>query len=57
MLQSVERGSRTEVDVMYGAVSRAGRDVGVPTPINDTLLAAVKGLEHRLTLADGPRAG
>lgn len=50
MLQSIDKGSRTEVDVMHGAVCRGGRQAGVPTPINDTLLAAVKGLEHRLTL-------
>jgi 2-dehydropantoate 2-reductase len=48
MLQSIEKGSRTEVDVIHGAVSRAGREVGVPTPINDTLWAAVRGLERRL---------
>lgn len=50
MLQSVEKGSRTEVDVMHGAVSRGGRRAGVPTPINDTLWAAVRGLERRLEL-------
>jgi 2-dehydropantoate 2-reductase len=51
MLQSVERGSRTEVDVIHGAVCRGGREAGVPTPINDTLWAAVRGLERRLSLA------
>jgi 2-dehydropantoate 2-reductase len=50
MLQSVEKGSRTEVDVIHGAVIRGGLDCGVPTPINDTLYAAVKGLERRLAL-------
>ena len=50
MLQSVEKGSRTEVDVMHGAVCAAGRRAGVATPINDTLVAAVKGLERRLEL-------
>lgn len=50
MLQSVDKGSRTEVDVMHGAVCRGGREAGVPTPINDTLLAAVKGLERRLNV-------
>lgn len=50
MLQSIERGNRTEVDVMHGAVCDAGRRAGVPTPINDTLLAAVRGLERRLEL-------
>jgi 2-dehydropantoate 2-reductase len=50
MLQSIEKGSRTEVDVMHGAVCRGGRSAGVPTPVNDTLFAAVKGLERRLDL-------
>lgn len=49
MLQSIDKGSRTEVDVMHGAVCRLGRDVGVATPINDTLWAAVRGLERRIT--------
>ena len=51
MLQSVEKGSRTEVDVMHGAVCRGGRQAGVPTPINDALWAAVRGLERRLALS------
>lgn len=50
MLQSVEKGSRTEVDVIHGAVCRGGRETGVPTPVNDTLWAAIKGLERRLEL-------
>ena len=51
MLQSIEKGSRTEVDVLHGAVCRAGRVAGVRTPINDALWAAVRGLERRLELA------
>jgi 2-dehydropantoate 2-reductase len=50
MLQSVEKGSRTEVDVMHGAVSAGGRRAGVATPINDTLVAAVRGLERRVAI-------
>lgn len=50
MLQSVRRRARTEVDVMHGAVCRTGRAVGVPTPINDTLWAAVRGLERSFEL-------
>ena len=53
MLQSVEKGSRTEVDVMHGAVCDGGRRAGVPTPVNDTLLAAVRGLERRLEIDGG----
>jgi len=50
MLQSIEKGSRTEVDVMHGAVCRGGREARVPTPVNDTLWAAIRGLERRLEL-------
>lgn len=52
MLQSVRRGARTEVDVIHGAVCRTGREHGVPTPVNDTLWAAVRGLERRLELSE-----
>ena len=52
MLQSIEKGSRTEVDVMHGAVTAGGRRTGVPTPVNDALLAAIHGLERRLELGD-----
>lgn len=51
MLQSIDKGSRTEVDVMHGAVCEAGRRSGVATPINDTLVAAVHGLERRLEIS------
>ncbi len=51
MLQSIDKGSRTEVDAIHGAVCEAGRRVGVPTPINDTLVAAVHGLERRLEIS------
>lgn len=48
MLQSLEKGSITEVDYINGAVVRQGLKVGVPTPINETLVASVKGIEHRI---------
>jgi len=43
-LLDVERGGRTELDALSGAVSRFGRDVGVPTPVHDTAAAV---LAHR----------
>lgn len=46
MLQSLERGQPTEVDVINGAVVRYGRAYGVPTPVNATLTALVKGRER-----------
>ncbi len=47
MLQSLEKGSITEVEYVNGAVVRQGSKVGVPTPVNETLLACVKGVERR----------
>lgn len=48
MLQSLEKGSITEVDYINGAVVRQGAKVGVPTPINETLVACVKGVERKI---------
>jgi len=45
MLQSLEKGARTEVDFINGAVVRAGARCGVPTPVNQTLVACIKGIE------------
>ena len=36
----LERGGPTELDVLSGAVSRLGRQVGVPTPVHDSAVAA-----------------
>jgi 2-dehydropantoate 2-reductase len=47
MLQDVARGKRTEIDALNGYVCELGRKCGVPTPVNDTLTALVKGLEQR----------
>ena len=48
MLQSLEKGSVTEVDYINGAVVRQGALCGVPTPVNQTLVAAIKGIEKIL---------
>jgi 2-dehydropantoate 2-reductase len=44
MLQDVSRGAPTEIEALCGVVAREGRRLGVPTPVNDELLAAVRGL-------------
>jgi 2-dehydropantoate 2-reductase len=49
MLQSLEKGSLTEVDFIHGSVVRWGARCGVPTPVNSTLVACVKGIEFALT--------
>ena len=45
MLQSLEKGSVTEIDYINGAVVQQGLRHGVPTPVNQTLVAAIKGIE------------
>jgi 2-dehydropantoate 2-reductase len=54
MLQSLARGSRTEIDSVNGAVVRWGERCSVPTPVNRALAAAIKGIEHAI-LEDGAR--
>jgi 2-dehydropantoate 2-reductase len=39
-LLDLERGGSNELDVLSGAVSRFGRESGVPTPVHDTAVAA-----------------
>jgi 2-dehydropantoate 2-reductase len=48
MLQSLEKGSVTEIDFINGAVVRWGQRCGVNTPVNATLVACVKGIESTL---------
>ena len=50
MLQSLEKGSATEIDFINGAVVRWGHRCGVPTPINQALVAGIKGIEHHMRL-------
>ena len=45
MLQDVEARRRTEIDYLNGGIARFGRELGVPTPLNDALTALVKALE------------
>ena len=48
MLQSLEKGSITEIDFINGSVVRWGLRCGVPTPVNSTLVACIKGIESKL---------
>jgi 2-dehydropantoate 2-reductase len=48
MLQSLEKGSLTEIDFINGAVVERGAALGVPTPVNATLVACIKGIERSL---------
>jgi 2-dehydropantoate 2-reductase len=48
LLQSLEKGSATEIDFINGSVVRWGAKHGVATPVNQALVACVKGIEHRM---------
>jgi len=49
MLQDVLARRQTEVDFMNGAIVNWGEKLGVPTPLNKTMWALIKGLEHSWT--------
>jgi 2-dehydropantoate 2-reductase len=46
MLQDVEARRATEIDYLNGGIARFGRELGVPTPLNEAILALVQGLER-----------
>ena len=45
MLQDVEARRATEIDFLNGGIGRFGRELGVPTPLNDAVTQLVKALE------------
>ena len=47
MLQDVEAGRKTEVDIFAGKVVALGKAYRVPTPVNETLMRIIKVIEHR----------
>jgi 2-dehydropantoate 2-reductase len=49
MLQDVEARRQTEVDYLNGGIVRFGREHGVPTPLNEAVVALIKGMEHSWT--------
>jgi 2-dehydropantoate 2-reductase len=46
MLLDLEAGRRLEIDYINGAIPRVGREVGVETPVNQTVTALVKARER-----------
>ncbi len=54
MLLDSMAGRRGEIDAINGAISRLGAELGVPTPINDIVVAIVKAKESLIAdHADG----
>ncbi|NIW12581.1 MAG: 2-dehydropantoate 2-reductase, partial [Candidatus Thorarchaeota archaeon] len=45
MLQDIEKGKRTEIDFINGAILNLGKRNGIKTPLNKVLTHLVRGLE------------
>jgi 2-dehydropantoate 2-reductase len=45
--QDLNRGKHTEIDALNGFIARRGHELGVPTPVNDTLSTLVRLAEDR----------
>lgn len=43
--QDLARKRKTEVDALNGVIVRRGRELGIPTPVNETLAALIKLIE------------
>ncbi len=46
MLQDIERGKRTEIDFINGAIVRTAEELGIDVPFNRLMLLLVKGVER-----------
>lgn len=47
MYDDWKAGRRTEIDSLNGYVAKRGKDLGIPTPLNDALTAMVKAITER----------
>lgn len=47
MLQDLEKGKKTEVDMINGFVVEQGKKYGIPTPFNETVVKVIKGIENK----------
>ena len=48
MLQDVEAGLPTEVDVFGGKMIKLGKSLNIATPVNQTIVQIIKVIEHRI---------
>jgi 2-dehydropantoate 2-reductase len=55
MLQDLDRGKRTEIDYINGAVVKLGEELKIATPINEALTSLVKAREKQI-LESGAKA-
>ena len=46
MAQDVHKGRRSEIDFMNGLIAAKGREIGLPTPYNDAVIAAMQAVDN-----------
>ena len=46
MLQDIEAGRKTEIEMFAGKVVELGRKHGIPTPVSETMLSSIHILEQ-----------
>jgi len=46
MLQDIEGGRKTEVEIFAGAVVRLGQEIGIATPVNQAILRIIQVIEQ-----------
>lgn len=44
-LQDLEKGRKTEIDLFSGNIVKMGKELGIPTPVNEVYYHAIKALE------------
>ena len=44
-LQSLDRGEKTEIDILNGYLIQQGKKAGVPTPVNQQIYDMIKEIE------------
>jgi 2-dehydropantoate 2-reductase len=52
MLQDIEARRTTEIDYLNGGIARFGAELGVPSPLNDTIAALIRGIEASWTVKE-----
>ncbi|MHB8323354.1 MAG: ketopantoate reductase family protein [Candidatus Dormibacteria bacterium] len=50
MLQDVQAGRRTEIDALNAGIALFGVQTGVPTPLDDAIVALIRGVERSFEL-------
>ncbi|MDF0675246.1 MAG: 2-dehydropantoate 2-reductase [Nitrospira sp.] len=53
MYDDWKAGRRTEIDYLNGFIVRKGRDLGIPTPVNEALTAMIKTITEKEQIGQG----